>query len=313
MKRATTLLSTSYRYFLAVAEAGSIRAGAREMNIAASAVNRQILILEREIGVDLFERVGRGLVLSEAGLLLRKELGAILEGYDDTAAQLNAFRGLKRGRLRIATVESLSVNRLPDILEGFWAMYPGIEAAVTVTGSEAVTDLVTNGDADVGFTFNPVSTSGLNIFFERDYRIGALMVPVHPLASREALELADVALYPLALPARGLSLRAALDPVLARLDPPIRPRMEANTLRLMAELARRERVVAFQTTVGIEHELADGTLVLIPLTDPELPLDRLVIIASSQRAPSLAVAAFQDFLKAWPETDLAAPFDGAID
>jgi DNA-binding transcriptional LysR family regulator len=295
MQRETSVLSTAYRYFLAVAHAGSVRGAAKALNIVPSAVNRQILMLERDVGVDLFERVGRGLRLSEAGTLLLRELDAMLERFDETAADLAAFRGLKRGRVRIATVESVSVNLLPDMLAGFLAAYPGMEVSVTVTGSEAVTRLASAGDVDVGFTFNPISTDQLRILYERGYRIGALMVPGHPLAGRASVPMEAVIGHRFALPARGLSLRAALEPALARLPHRPRPRLEADTLRLMAALARREGLVAFQTEVGIERELAAGTLVLVPLSDPDIPVDRLVVVMGTSRTPSLAVAAFQDF------------------
>ncbi|KPL52431.1 hypothetical protein ABB55_09495 [Prosthecomicrobium hirschii] len=298
MQRETAILSTSFRYFLAVAEVGSIRAAAKVLNIAPSAVNRQVLLLEREIGIDLFERLGRGLRLSEPGAVLLRQIRAILETFGETKADLDAFRGLKRGRVRIATVESISVNVLPDILAGFWAQFPGIETAVTVTGSEAVAHLVEDGKADIGFSFNPPTTSRLEPLYHRDYRIGALMTPDHRCAGRASIELAELADEPLALPARGLSLRSALDPALVRLARDVRPRLESDSLRHMAGLVRRRQLIAFQTTVGIERDLLDGSLVLVPLADPDVEVDRLVVVAQAGRVPSLALTVFCEHVKA---------------
>lgn len=298
MQRDTAVLSTGFRYFLAVAEAGSIRAAAKELNIVPSAVNRQVLMLETRLGIDLFERVGRGLRLSEPGNLLLRQIRDMLSGFDDTVAELDAFRGLKRGRVRVATVESVSVNLLPDMLAGFWAGFPGIEVAMTVTGSEAVTRLVDEGEADIGFSFNPPPSSTLSVLHEEGLRIGALMRPDHPLAGRALLTLAEVAAHPIALPARGLSLRAALDPALARLGRAVRPRLESDSLRHMAGLALRGRLIAFQTVIGIERELAEGALVLVPLADPDIDLDRLVVLAGAMRTPSLALTVFADHVRA---------------
>lgn len=297
MQRETAILSTRFRYFLAVAEAGSIRSAAKELNVVPSAVNRQILMLESQLGVDLFERVGRGLRLSEAGALLLRHVRNVIAAFDDTAVELDAFRGLKRGRVRVAAVESVSVTILPDLLTRFWEEYPGIQVAMTVAGSEAVTRLVLDGEADLSFSFNAAGTAPLEVLHTEPVRIGALMAPDHPLAGRPSIALADLVGEPLALPARGLSLRSAMEPALARLGQAIRPRMEANSLRHMAALARRGRLVAFQTTIGIEQELAEGSLVLVPLSDPDVGIDHLTVLTGTVRAPSLAITVFADFVK----------------
>lgn len=297
MLRETAILSNGFRHFLAVAEAGSIRAAAKDLNIVASAVNRQILMLETQLGIDLFERVGRGLRLSEAGHMLLKQIREILDAYDVTAAELDSFRGLKRGRVRVATVESVSVHVLPDMVARFWAEFPGVEVGVTVTGSESATRLVEDWEADIAFSFNPETGGGTRVLHEEPYRIGALLRPGHRLAGRASLSLAELAAEPLALPSRGLSLRAALDPALMRLGRALRPRLESNSLRHMAGLAMRGQVVAFQTEVGIEAELAEGRLVLVPLDDPDVAVDRMVVLTGAGRTPSLALSAFSDFAR----------------
>ena len=298
MTRDAAILSTGFRYFVAVADAGSIRAAADELNIAASAVSRQVLQLEEALGIDLFERVGRGLRLSEAGSLLRSHLRGTVSDYQDLIAELDALRGLRRGRVRLATVESVSVDLLPALLVDFWEHLPGIEVVVTVAGSDDVTRLVRARDADLGFTFNPQSLDGLDVPFAQDFRIGALVATNHPLAGRATLTLADCLDYPIALPSRGLSLRAALDPALAVHAPGLRPRVEANSLRTMAALARNDGCIAFQTPIGIERERAEGGLVLRPLDDPEILDDRFVVIQEGHRKPSTAVSAFIEFVVA---------------
>jgi DNA-binding transcriptional LysR family regulator len=94
------------------------------------------------------EAFGRG------GLLLRN-IRAALSGYGDVVTALDALKGLTRGRIKVATVESISVGLLPDLLTAFWQKLPDIEISVTVTGAEAVTRQVQEGHADIGFTFNP--------------------------------------------------------------------------------------------------------------------------------------------------------------
>jgi DNA-binding transcriptional LysR family regulator len=248
--------------------------------------------MERALGIELFERVGRSLRLSEAGAILLQSVRSLERSYEESLAAIDALRGLQRGKLRLAAVESVSVALLPDVLASFAAQYPGIETAVAVAGSEAVAGLVREGEADVGFTFNPSSLAGLLKVYERDMPIGALVSPSHPLARRRRLSLAECLKYPVALPAPGLSLRTILDTVLSGMSPPPRVALEANSLRLMSALAGRGRCIAFQTMIGIERELAAKSLVLIPLSDPLLPVDRFAIIRPEGRKATLAAAAF---------------------
>ena len=293
----TAILSTAFRYFLAVADAGSIRAAARELNIVSSAVNRQVLLLEESLGIRLFDRVGRGLRLSEAGVLLARQVRETLDRYDDVVAELDTLRGLRRGRVRIATVESISVERLPDLLAAFWARWPGIETVLTIAGAEEVTRLVDDGQADIGFAFSTHPLEGLRLVHEEPHPVGALLAPDHPLAGRDRLAFDELLDEPLLLPARGMSLRAAVEPLIARHRRRLHVRAECNSLRLMSALVRRSHAVGFQTRAGIEADLAAGELVWRPIEDPELVTDRLMVVARIGTIPSLAVAAFTDLVE----------------
>jgi DNA-binding transcriptional LysR family regulator len=289
-KAETALVAIGYRYFMAVAEAGSVRAASRGLNIAASAISRQLILLEDTLGVALFDRSGRGLSLSPAGEILLRGLRSASQGHENTLDQLSALKGLKRGLVRVATVESVSVSILPDMLVEFARAFPGIEVAITVAGSDAVTALVRDHQADIGFTFNPSSLEGLDVVTSRDLHLGVIMAPDHPLAGAARLSLTECAGYPLAWPSRGLSLRTILESVPAARK--LRPSFECNSLRLMASLARRGSCIAFQTPIGIEQELASGALIWIPLIDKRLPLDRLKVVRRHGLSARPAVDAF---------------------
>jgi DNA-binding transcriptional LysR family regulator len=290
------LIAIAYRYFMAVAETGSVRAASRSLNVAASAISRQLIQLEEDLGVALFDRSGRGMMLAPAGTILLRSLLSVAQSHENTLDELSAIKGLKRGHLRLATVESISVTILPDMLLAFAKAHPGIEVSVTVAGSDAVTNLVRDHQAEIGFTFNPVSLESLATVVSRDLHLGAVMAPGHPLASARRVSLAECLSHRLAWPSRGLSLRTILDSVPAAKK--VRPAFECNSLRLMASLARRGSCIAFQTPIGIEQELASGMLVFIALTDKRLPLDRLKVVCREGAGARPAVDAFIAVAKA---------------
>lgn len=301
MDRGRHLFAPAFRYFAAVAMTGSIRAAARELNVASSAVTRQIRLIEDDLEVALFERIGRGLRLSPAGEVLLRHVQETLRDFETTTAELDALRGLSRGTVRVATVESVAEALLPQIVSTFRAGHPGIAVHVTVAGSEAIAPRVAEGSVDVGFTFNPAHMEGLQVVFSRDLAVGAVVVPDHPLAARERVSLAECLAFPIALPSPDLSIRQVLDRGLERLAARRRVAVEANSLRFMKALARGGGTVAFQTPLGLEAEIAAGSLVFVPLSDAGLPPDRFVMIVSSRRtlklAPAVFFAAAQDALE----------------
>ncbi len=288
------LYSPAMRYFLATAEAGSIRAASRELNVASSAVNRQILWLEDALGMQLFDRVGRRLRLSQAGEVLLAHIRRTYSDFDATVAELDALRGLRRGTVSIASVESVSERLLPALITSFRKTYPGIHVNVVISASSEAARRVEAAEADVGFTFDPPETSGLSIAFHHDLTIGALMAPDHPLAASRELSFQQCVAYPLALPAEGLSLRTRIDAVRSQIPGATKTFVEANSLRLMRGLARSEQVIGFQTQIGCEDDLASGALVFRPLTDKPLQADRLCVVTSSLRALALAPGMFFD-------------------
>ncbi|MTH97144.1 LysR family transcriptional regulator [Roseibium sp. RKSG952] len=292
--KARNLYAPAMRYFAMVAELGSIRAASRELNVASSAVNRQVLWLEEALGMQLFERVGRKLRLSQAGEVLLAHVRRTYSDFDATIAELDALKGLRRGSVTVATVESVSEQLLPTIISGFRKAFPGIHVRIIVTSSQETARLVEGGEADVGFTFDPPQTSALTVAFHHDLAIGALMAPDHPLVQEESLTLADCMKFPVAFPAEGLSLRTRLDSVRAGIAGATKTYVEANSLRLMRALARSDTVIGFQTRIGSEEDLLLGKLVFRPLADEPLQNDRLCVVTSSLRALALAPGMFFD-------------------
>ena len=165
-------LATGYRHFVSVATLGSVRAASRQLNVAASAISRQIGLLEAQLGISLFERHTRSLALTEAGVELLRGLQAVNQTHEGTLDLLASLKGITRGRVSIAVVESLSISFLPDLLIAFSRKFPGVQAAITVAGSDMVAELVREREADVGVTFNPSALEGLTVEFERGIPLG---------------------------------------------------------------------------------------------------------------------------------------------
>src|ERR1700740_1479975 len=122
--RAHRLHAPMIVYFDAIRKAGSIREAARRLNVASSAVNRQLLKLEAELGTPLFERLPAGLRLTHAGAPFARHAIEVLQDAERVRSELDSMRGLKTGHVEIVAVEALISELLPNVLSRVREIYP---------------------------------------------------------------------------------------------------------------------------------------------------------------------------------------------
>ena len=104
------------RYFVEVARCGSVRRASEKLYVAASAVNRQILKLEDELGTELFDRIPNGMRLNAAGERLLRHVQTTLHDFV-TRSELDALKGDRTGHVKVASMDSLFVDLLPSAIE----------------------------------------------------------------------------------------------------------------------------------------------------------------------------------------------------
>ena len=284
------------RYFSEVARCGSIRKASDALNVASSAVNRQILKLEDALGMPLFERLPGGVRLTPAGEILMRHIRETLFEYERVRSELDDLRGLKTGHVRIAAVDSLMVDFLPSAVAAFHGSYPGVTYAVIATGPVDVTTEVAEGRADIGLTFTRSLQPSVTTLAEIETPMGAVMTPSHPLASRKRLRLQDCARYPVFLQPDTAPLTPLLEAEFAAAGTEISPKLVSNSIDLMKHVVRANMGVAFFSMLGFREEVANGELVHIPLAEPRLAELRLGVIVPAQRRLNVVAAVMANVL-----------------
>ena len=181
MARKLRIHSPAIHYFDMVRRCQSIREASRRLNVASSAVNRQILKLEDEIGTPLFERLPGGLRLTAAGEIFARHVIVVLQDTERVRSELDALQGLRTGHVEIATVSGVTTDLLPGVLEQLRERYPRVTVGVTSLGSQAIPDAVTSGQADIGLAFALPRTADLQQLGVGHFRLGAIVNPAHPL------------------------------------------------------------------------------------------------------------------------------------
>jgi DNA-binding transcriptional LysR family regulator len=262
--------SSAIRYFDAVRRAQSIREAARQLNVASSAVNR-LIKLEEEIGEPLFHRLPSGLVLTSVGEALARHVITVFQDLERTGAEIDDIHGARVGHITVAVVESVASSILPKVIDQSRARAPRVTFTVSVMGSFDIPAAIVSGEADVGVAFALRKSSELEQVFIAQFRLGAIVRPDHPLASNKAVNLSHCLGFPMILATPDLSINNLLEPLLSQGPAFLSPVITSGSIELMQELVTRGHGIAFQTNVGLDRRLADGSLVFIPI-DAKGPL-----------------------------------------
>jgi DNA-binding transcriptional LysR family regulator len=284
-------------YFQMVAELLSIRESARRLNVASSAVSRQIAQLEDALGMALFQREGRRLKLTAAGEILSRHVRRVASPLEAAVSELDMLRGLKTGSVRIATVESVGLSFLPALLAAFSQRYPTLHLNVEVTSSSEVVTRLIDETVDVGFGFLTAPSREIEMAVRRDVRVGVLMRPDHPLAKRQSLTLADCFAHPVALGTSELSIRRAIQPILDASVSARPPLLEVASIRMLVELAQLGHHVSVMTPIGAHNEISRGSLVFRPFDEPGLSANHFGLMVRAGAGLHFAPAVFYDHAK----------------
>jgi DNA-binding transcriptional LysR family regulator len=264
--------AAALHYFDAVRRAGTIREAARRLNIASSAVNRQVLKLEAEIGAPLFERLPGGLRLTAAGEALARHVGAVLRDAEVLRSELDALAGLRAGHVELATLEGFCHRIVPAAIEALHRKHPRISIGVGLMDSAAIPAALIGGDAHLGLAFEMRRRPELRLLASASLPLGAVMRPDHPLAARPRLTLQDCAGQRLVLPRQNFANHEQLQPLLYQAGLQGQAGVEAGSVELMRQMVLRGLGLAFMTRVGLEAELEAGRLVHRPLLQGSRPV-----------------------------------------
>ncbi len=285
-------------YVDAVARQGSIRAAAVALNMASSALNRRILDLEQELGCSLFERLPRGVRPTAAGELFVDYVRRALADLEAVTSRIEQLRGLIRGKVKIATVESAAGDLLPRAITLFQSTHPRVHFEVYVGAPEQLLSRLIEDQADFILTHNtPVRDRNISIVASFSWPLFALVAPGHPLAAEAHIRLRDCLRYPIALGDNTLAGRRLIEQALAKSSFIIEPALVSNSVEAMKAFSVMNQGVCFQFRPNGSTAVPPGGMTAIPLIDDPLPSSLLVLATRRARVLPFAAAAFIEELR----------------
>lgn len=296
------------RYLDEVARAGSIRKAAARLNVASSAVNRQILSLEAEIGAPIFERMPRRLRLTATGEVLIAHVRDTLKGHQRAMAQIEGFKGLTRGEATVATMNGLAAGPLPRFLSGIIDQHPRVLLRVRVLPFDQMTNAVLTGEADMALTYNPAASPGLRVVASHDLAIGAVVSPRHPLTKRRPLRLADCIEFPIAVADVTMTIRPAVELAFSRANLVLRPTIETNSIAFMKKIARSGQAITFLNPVDVAEEVAAGEIRHLPVQELKAhPISLKLMVRARGGLDSFPSLVVEELRKAMPRLEATDP------
>jgi DNA-binding transcriptional LysR family regulator len=287
-----TLFPAALRYFLEVAHTGSISEASERLYVAGSAISRQITKLEQDVGVPLFERQPRGMVLSEAGRVLSAYARRSLLESEQVLADVHGVRALRHSTVKLASSEGFALELLPEAIATFREKNPGVRFQLTVTTPATATALVRDGSADLAITYSLGPEKDVQVEFSRQQPIYALMASDHPLAGREEVELAELVDYPLALMDEGTTIRTLFDVCVGVEGLTFEPALVSNYSATLQGFVRWDGGVTLVGPLTIRRGLVQQRLAAVPISNPELRRRSVQIQSMTRRRLPEAVSAF---------------------
>jgi DNA-binding transcriptional LysR family regulator len=271
------------RYVDEVARQGSLRKAAKVHNVASSSVNRQILKLEEEFGLRIFDRTPDGVDLTPAGELLVSHARQTLFDFARMRTEIADIRGLRSGHVRLSTLDSLTFSFIPEVLQGLMREYPGLTFTIQTAGPDEIIEMIASGAADIGISFTRFQHPDLRVRFEKPTPFGAIVTPNHPLASRRFASLEECAAYPFVRTLDFAGKALFLEEEARAKGLAITTSFYSNSL-VMTKFAIRSGVgIGVYTKLGFSSEIASRELHFIPLVETGLANYRVGVFVSATK------------------------------
>jgi DNA-binding transcriptional LysR family regulator len=277
------------RYLDEVVRRGSIRKAAEHLHVAPTAVNRQILDLEAELGTPLFERIHKRLRLTPTGEMVLAHVRATLREPAALRERIAELQGARSGEITVAATTGLAGSLLPSLVHEFRQRHPGIAVRVIDLPVDGIAAAVEAGDADLGLAYDLPERPALRALAASEWQIGAIVPPRHALARQSSVLLSECVGHPLILPAPPLSIRRLLDEAFARNAIEVTPVAESTSMALIQRLVMLGEGIALLNPLDVMEERSRHALVFVPLRDAHLRRQTLVL-AGRVRGPLSAAA-----------------------
>jgi len=280
-----------------IAETGSFTACGRKLHVSQSAISRQILLLEEELGEPLFLRVGRRVRMTHAAESLVQLGQRVFQDVRDTVGAITDRTGELRGTLRLSGGMTVCLYVFPALLKHLRRVHPHLELRLTVAIADRSVEEIRAGRIDVGLLTLPVDQSDLVTVPALREELLLMTTPTHPLARRKKVTPQDLAEEPLVMFEAGSATRRVIDHFFASQNIEPNVVMDTENVEIIKAMVRTGLGISIVPYQAIAREVQARQFFCTPIEGSELYRDTGWVYARANRTPRMIV----ELLKAFDE------------
>ncbi|MGV1837456.1 LysR family transcriptional regulator [Rhizobium rhizogenes] len=292
-------------YFDELVRTNSMRQAAENLNVAPTAISRQIENLEYHFGTPLVERSARGVKLTAAGELLAVRAGRTLRELDHVHQLIEDLKGLQRGRVSVYASGATVANLLAPALAEFSLRYPKLRFEVTITSARSAIEAVNGAEADIAVTLFAPPLSGTKVRLRSEITYDVIAATSHSLAALKEVSLAKLAAHSLAVPDRSFGARQAFDALFEREGLVLDPVFESSSLEMQKELVLRGAAITMLPALTVQREIQAGQLVALPVAGGKGIRTPIDLCVAPDRQLSFAAGKLLDFIERFMREQVA--------
>lgn len=253
------------RYLRAVVRTGSVTAAAEAEFVAQPSVSKQLRMLEQELGLPLFHRVGRKVVPTEAAIALANCADRVFDEIAATVAAISGPESARGGSLRMCATETITDNLLPPALATLRQRYPAARIRVEMLGTDDAIRRILADEFDLAVVVLPVADSRLEVTPLLSEEV-LLAVPLsHPWALRKSVSLEEALSQPgLLLSMPGLGLRSMVDAAALEQGMQLETNVELRSQQAILALVASGGGVAFSPRMSLTKRADVAAIALEP-------------------------------------------------
>ncbi|OXC74088.1 LysR family transcriptional regulator [Caballeronia sordidicola] len=268
---ADNLTESRIVYFFEAVRCGTIRAAADWLDVAPSAVSRQIGLLETELDVALIERHARGVKPTEAGQYLIEYFREQLAHKDDLISRLQELRGLRTGNVNVILGEGFVSDVLAGPIQHFCKQYPGIKLNLDLGSTNDVMRRISEDEGEIGLVYNPPGDPKI---VSRAIKLQPMMAIVKPnflrASKTKSMSVQELATYPIAATHPTYGTRQMLQAVEFAEKIRLEPVVTTNSIGLLKQFAMSGLGLVVLPAFAVTMEVEAGTLLAIEIDHPIL-------------------------------------------
>ncbi|OAJ57909.1 LysR family transcriptional regulator [Paraburkholderia ginsengiterrae] len=279
-----SLSERTLQYLVAISQYGGMRPAAIGLDVNVSTISRQVALVERELRLSLVTRRGRKMELTEAGQMAVDYYRDCERNARRFRAQLDEYRGLKRGQVTIAMGEGIVTSLVPVVLKPFLDKYPGIVVEMRTGSLPQLLSMIREDVVDICVSIGASTDPTLNARLFQSEPLCAIFPVKHPMASRKSVKMEDLANERLVFMPAEFGLQAHVNAILTDIGRTYVPAFRCDRFSTATAIAAQNLAVAFMTRGAAQERIASGQVTAVPIDHPiARTFDRYVITRAGRR------------------------------